>query len=96
MGAPASLFPESGDPLLAVVLPPEEAGLLAGAEPEVVEPALAGPEVGVLAGLAVAELAGLADDVEAETGRLLTEDSILILLLFPFICKRIQKAFLFL
>ena len=69
MGAPASLFPESGDPLLAVVLPPEEAGLLAGAEPEVVEPALAGPEVGVLAGLAVAELAGLADDVEAETGR---------------------------
>ena len=29
MGAPASLFPESGDPLLAVVLPPEEAGLLA-------------------------------------------------------------------
>lgn len=38
-------------------------------KPEVVEPALAGPEVGVLAGLAVAELAGLADDVEAETGR---------------------------
>ena len=69
MGAPASLFPESGDPLLAVVLPPEEAGLLAGAEPEVVEPALAGPEVGVLAGLAVAELTGLADDVEAEAGR---------------------------
>ena len=55
--------------MLAVVLPPEEAGLLAGAEPEVVEPALAGPDVGVLAGLAVAELAGLADDVEAETGR---------------------------
>ncbi|ERI96683.1 hypothetical protein HMPREF1547_01151 [Blautia sp. KLE 1732] len=27
---------------------------------------------------------------------LLTEDSILILLLFPFICKRIQKVFLFL
>ena len=55
--------------MLAVVLPPEEAGLLAGAEPEEVEPALAGPEVGVLAGLAAAELAGLADDVEAETGR---------------------------
>ena len=45
--------------------------MLVGVEPEVVEPALAGPEVGVLAGLAVAELTGLADDVEAEAG---TED----------------------
>ena len=43
--------------------------MLVGVEPEVVEPALAGPEVGVLAGLAVAELTGLADDVEAEAGR---------------------------
>ncbi len=55
--------------MLAAVFPPEEAGLLVGVEPEVVEPALAGPEVGVLAGLAVAELTGLADDVEAEAGR---------------------------
>ena len=43
--------------------------MLVGVEPEVVEPALAGPAVGVLAGLAVAELTGLADDVEAEAGR---------------------------
>ena len=55
--------------MFAAVFPPEGAGLLVGVEPEVVEPALAGPEVGVLAGLAVAELAGLADDVEAEAGR---------------------------
>ena len=32
MGVPASLFLESGDPLLAEVFSPEEAGLLAGAE----------------------------------------------------------------
>ena len=44
-----------------MVFPPEEAGLLVGAEPEVAEPALAG--------FAVAGLAGLADDVEAEAGR---------------------------
>ena len=55
--------------MLAAVFPPEGAGLLVGVEPEVVEPALAGPEVGVLAGLAVAELTGLADDVEVEAGR---------------------------
>lgn len=48
-----------------MVFPPEEAGLLVGAELEVAEPALAG--------FAVAGLAGLADDVEAEVGRAVLE-----------------------